>query len=261
MNLADYNRILKDIALVSETLWRRGWAEKNAGNLSVDVTEFYFLKRHKKSSIYFRFEKRFEYLKNGLFLITPSGSRFRDIAIDITNQLMLLKIDESGSGYYILSNFYNKKPTSELKTHLEIHNYLRIQKSEMRVVLHTHPTELVALSHIKEYQSTNKFSDILISAHPEVYINLANRIGFVRYFLTGSQRLADETLNLIKAGRTLIIWERHGALSIDRDVMGAFDHLDIANKAADITLRLMMVGKKPQKLTDYEMRELKGLSS
>jgi len=255
----EYIKILKEIAAVSELLFGRGWAEKNAGNLSVDITDFFSPEILKKGSGYFSLDKRFGNLGNRVFLVTPSGSRFREIAQDVASQMMLVRINESGTGYYIHGKNSGRRPTSELRTHLKIHNYLRESRSDMRVVLHTHPTELIALSHIKKFQSSKKLSDILVSAHPEVFINLPDRIGFVKYLLTGSERLAEATLNALESGKTLIVWERHGALSVERDVMTAFEHLDIANKAADITLRLLMAGVRPEMLTQREFRELKGL--
>ena len=35
----DLGPILHDVREVSGYLWERGWAERNAGNLSIDVTE------------------------------------------------------------------------------------------------------------------------------------------------------------------------------------------------------------------------------
>lgn len=252
------NQLLQDIEEVSQLLCDRGWAEKNAGNLSVDVTEIISKYQKIKDEDIIRLESRFEYLGKRIFLITPSGSRFRDIARWAKEILMLIKINENGDGYFVIAN-KNKKPTSELKTHLRIHNYLRKINSESRVVLHTHPTDLIAISHIRELQSSERLNNILISAHPEVYINLSGRIGFVKYILTGSDRLADATLNCVKKGKSLLIWERHGALSIEKDVISAFDNLDIANKAAEIVLKLFACRKKPIRLSKKELKELDSL--
>ncbi len=258
--MAALKKILKDIENVSELLFDRGWAEKNAGNLSVDVTEIFFERGLKKDrSALYRLDNHFENLKGHIFLITYSGSRFRDIGKDSKKNMLVLKIDDSGNGFYLLNSPGDRKPTSELKSHLKIHNYLREIRSDLKVVLHTHPTELITVSHIREYQSEKRLNDLLISAHPEVFINLPDKIGFVRYILTGSERLADETFKSLKRGKTLIIWERHGALSIERDVITAFDQLDVANKAAGIALNLLMAGRRPKTLTEKEFSELREL--
>ncbi|MCX7958202.1 MAG: rhamnulose-1-phosphate aldolase [Deltaproteobacteria bacterium] len=258
MKSAEYKKLLKDIQTVSGLLCDNGWAEKNAGNLSVDVTGKADVPGRSFSSVQ-EFDTGFENLKNRLFLITYSGSKFRDIAEDAESNLLLIRISAEGNGYRILNSESQRRPTSELRTHLKIHNFLRGIDSEERVVLHTHPTELIALSHIKKYQSSAGLSRLLISAHPEVYINLRDSIGFVKYILTGSERLAQATLKSLKNGKRLIIWERHGALAVEKDVITAFDHLFIANKAADIALRLFASGRCPMRFTDREFSELKGL--
>ncbi len=261
MNLSIYNNILNEIKIVSNLLCNNGWAEKNAGNLSVDITDIFPHKKLKKDLLYFRLEEKLPYLKNRVFIVTPSGSRFRDIAEDTSKNLLMIKMDKDGCGYYQLGSQPQKRPTSELLTHLGIHNYLRENKSDFTVVLHTHPTELIALSHIREFQSTDRLNRILISAHPEVFINLPDKIGFVKYLLTGTKKLAEKTLDLVRSGKSLIIWERHGAISIERDVLTAYDHIHIANKSADITLKLMMAGKRVRFLTKEEILEISSLFS
>jgi len=245
--------LIRGIEEVSHLLSQRGWAEKNAGNLSIDVTEE--IKGGGKGR-HFVLKKRVQALGERYLLITPSGSRFRDIAKGITS-LLLVRIDRDGRGYEVLNYKEGIRPTSEFASHILIHNVLREMNSEYRVVLHTHPTELITLSHIQSYHSDARLSRLLYSAHPEVYINLADRIGFVKYATTGTEILANATVRCIKRGKSVIIWERHGALSIERDVYSAFDHIDIANKAADISLRLFMIGKKPIPLKDPQIEELK----
>jgi len=44
------NRIITEIKNVSAWLWEKSWAEKNAGNLSVDVTNLITIKKRTKKS-------------------------------------------------------------------------------------------------------------------------------------------------------------------------------------------------------------------
>jgi len=243
-----------DIEEVSLLLTERGWAEKNAGNLSIDITDEL---RTRSSGKHFILNKSYRALGNRCFLITPSGSRFRDIARGSRKILLVIRIDKDGTGYEILNYRAGIRPTSELDTHLSIHNLLREKNSGYRVVLHTHPTELITLSHIKDYHTDEKLSRLLYSAHPEVYINLADKIGFAKYSTTGTIDLAEATIRCIERGKSLVLWERHGVLSIEKDVISAFDHIDIANKAAEISLRLFMMGKKPIPLNKSQIQELR----
>ncbi|MCX7943373.1 MAG: rhamnulose-1-phosphate aldolase [Deltaproteobacteria bacterium] len=253
-----FSKLFKEIELVSRLLTDRGWAEKNAGNLSIDITQ--------ESRVFCKFnsdeiklDTTYENLKNRIFLMTYSGSKFRDIAENARERLLTIRINERGDGYRISSRALDRRPTSELRTHLKIHNFLRGIKSDDNVVLHTHPTELIALSHIKRYRTSEDLNKLLVSAHPEVYINLRGKIGFVRYALTGSESLAANTLKALRDGKRLIVWERHGALSIDKDVITTFDNLDIANKAAQIALLLFKSGFQPICLSRRELKELDSL--
>ncbi|MGC9043157.1 MAG: rhamnulose-1-phosphate aldolase [Myxococcota bacterium] len=260
MSFENLNSLYEEIKEVSQLLCERGWAEKNAGNLSVDITDAMRERQRNKDKFPIELRRRFTYLRERVFLITPSGSKFRDIAKSPKEILMLIKMSRDGKGYYILSKNPDQRPTSEVITHLRIQNYLRESNSDAKVVLHTHPTDLIAISHIREFQSTERLSNILISAHPEVFIYLRNKIGFVKYILTGSERLADATLRYVKQGKSIIVWERHGAIAIEKDLTSAFDHLDIANKAAEISLWLFSANKRPIMLNKEEMRELKSIS-
>ncbi len=238
-------KILKEISKISFLLFKKGWAEKNAGNLSIDITEIYNRGSCLSKKKSFPIGTEFKYLKNHYFLFTKSGSKFRDIAEDPLNGIVIIKINSQGNGYSVIEDSNSGRPTSEILSHLLIQNYLRKIDAPERVILHSHPTEIISLSHIKKFQASQKINKLLTNAHPEVSINLPDKIGFIPYIPTGTMELAEATLTGIQKGRTVIIWERHGALAIARDLTTAFDHLDIVNKAALIVLQLLSTGITP----------------
>ena len=58
----------------------------------------------------------------------------------------ILRINHDGTACDIIAD-KEVKPTSELPSHLSMHHFLREKGQPNRVVLHTHPTDLVAMSH------------------------------------------------------------------------------------------------------------------
>ncbi len=254
---------VQQVKNVAGMLWDKGWAEANAGNLSIDVTES-CLKFHKKkitpeSNVVFRPEG-YENLGGRRILITGSGCRFRDIAKDPENGMSIIQISEDGLKCFILDACgFNKniKPTSELAAHLLLHNYFRKMDLKEKVVIHTHPTELVALSQIKRFWKEEKFNTKLHGMLPEVKVIIPKGAGLVDYALPGSEKLAKSTLEKIKEGFRIVIWQKHGCLAISDCPVSGFDTIDILNKGAKVLLACLNAGEVPEGLSGTELTELK----
>jgi rhamnulose-1-phosphate aldolase len=255
--------IVQQVKNVAEMLWDKGWAEANAGNLSIDITESLFSSDKKintpKTNIMLR-QAGYAHLGNRRILITGSGCRFRDIAEDPKNGMCIIQISQDGSAYGILDAYgFNKdiRPTSELATHLLLHDYSRKTGLKGSVVIHTHPTELVALSQIKRFWNENVFNLKLHGMLPEVKVVIPKGAGLVDYALPGSEKLAESTLEKIRKGYRIIIWQKHGCLAVSDSPIGAFDTIDILNKGAQVLLACLNAGETPEGLTEAELMELK----
>ena len=253
--------LLSEVKQISKLLWINGWAEANAGNFSVNITELL-------KNTGFTFEKSrgirtnniYKYLRCNYILVSCTGSKMRDIAENPLTGLCLLYINEKGNIYYNipLDNNINKKPTSELLTHLEIQNLLSEKKSENKVVIHTHPAEVIAITHIKKYCSENNLNKLLFSVQPEVSLIFPEGIGFVPYYTTGSEKLAIKTKKKFKK-HNIVLWEKHGCVSIGKNFNDAFDKIDVLVKSIKIFFMCCSTGNKPEGLSVYKIKELKKL--
>ena len=58
-------------------------------------------------------------------------------------------------------------PTSELPSHLSVHNYLIGKGLPYKATLHTHPIELVAMTHHRPFLEKDVLTQILWSMIPE----------------------------------------------------------------------------------------------
>ena len=181
----------------------------------------------------------------------------RDVSKEPFADCCLVLIDSTGSKYTVI-HFQKEKnihPTSELKSHLSLHNLFAGEKKECRVILHTHPTELIALTQIKKYCSAQAINNLLWNMHPETKILIPEGAGFVPYILTGSQLLADKTVKSFE-NHDVVIWEKHGTIAGGKNLFKAFDLIDTANKAAKIFFLCTSSGFNPQGITKKQLKEL-----
>jgi rhamnulose-1-phosphate aldolase len=253
--------VISDIAEVAGLLWEKGWAERNAGNMSVNVSDLDtgFPDPGLEVTREVLLEKAYPGLSGKLFILTGTGTRMRDIAKNPAPHLCLIKINESGSGYCQFSRHpgsQNPYPTSELATHLAIHEMLLRNKPDMKAVVHAHATELIALTHISEYRTEEKINHLLWGMHPEAFTFVPEGIGLVPYSLPGTEDIAEVTGIALQA-HSALVWEKHGVISTGKSVLEAFDTIDILTKSARIFFTCRNAGYQPEGLTDHQLNEIK----
>ena len=78
----------------------------------------------------------------------------------------------------------------------------------------------------------------------------------VPYMLPSSVELADATIRALDDDYDVVMWEKHGVLAVDTDIMSAFDQVDVLNKAALIYIAAKNMGFEPDGMTDAQMQEI-----
>jgi rhamnulose-1-phosphate aldolase len=249
---------IQRITFIGQLLFQKGWAEKNAGNLSWDVTDD--ILEPLLSLTEFNVHPYADYpaeLQNRWLFVTGTNTRFRDIEKKPDQCLGLLHFLENQNGYACVWGGQNNfKPTSELHSHLRLHHFLLKQKKIFKVVLHTHPDELIALTHLPETNNPETLNWALWGMLPEVKLFAPQGIGLVPYHLTGTDILAQATVEVLTHGHQVILWEKHGVLALGTDPEDAFDQIDVLNKAAKIYLLCKQTGQNPQRLTQSQIEEI-----
>ena len=225
---------INQCAEVAGMLWQCGWAERNGGNLVVNITNEVDdnIRRLPPLTAPLTIGVKLEAIAGQYFYCKATGCRMRDLARKPMDNGVIIRIQPSGEEYEIVA-CKALQPTSELPSHLAIHNYLATTAPEKKASLHTHPTELVALSHVGELCSTERMNETLWAMIPETRLFCQKGLGFLPYAEPGSKELADGTLELLHS-HDAILWEKHGVIAVGNDVMDAFDTVDILNKAAQI---------------------------
>lgn len=255
-------RTLEEIAKVSEVagyLWQRQWCERNAGNISVNLTGLIDIKlTHLLNDRYIKAKMPIDAAEMVIF-ITGTGKRLREMVNKASEVACIIYIDKKAEGYYIVwggTNDSQLRPTSEFISHLSVHLANAKAGNDFRCVLHTHPIELIAISHHPKLGTDeNVLNKALWSMLPEIRVFVPKGIAITPYELPGSEALAKLTIEGLK-DHDVILWSKHGALAVGRDAIEAFDYIDVANKGALIFLKCLQSGYIPVGMTDEEMKGL-----
>lgn len=251
--------MLKEIEQTAEVagyLWQKGWAERNGGNITVNVTESLDEVTKALPAIAgpFGIGLILEHLKGCFFYCKGTGKRMRDLARDPMANGSIIRICDDCASYEIIAE-NPVKPTSELPSHLALHNYLIGSGSNYKASLHTHPIELVAMSHSPEWLDAEHLTKTLWSMIPETLAFAPLGIGVVPYELPSSVKLADATLEQIRK-YDVVLWEKHGTVAVGVDIMDAFDQTDVLNKAACIYMSARNMGFVPDGMSEIAMKEV-----
>jgi rhamnulose-1-phosphate aldolase len=195
------------------------------------------------------------HLKDCWFYCKGTGKRMRDLARDPMGNGSIIRILPDCKSYEIVAD-NPVMPTSELPSHLAVHDYLLAKGSPYRASLHTHPIELVALTHSRYWMEKDTATRMLWSMIPETKAFCPRGLGIVPYMLPSSVELAEATIRTIDEDYDVVMWEKHGVFAVDVDIMDAFDQVDVLNKAAQIYIAGRSMGFEPDGMTDAQMKEL-----
>ena len=269
-SILDNNPKLKSqidqLAEVAGYLWQKGWAERNGGNIVVNVTEqlnsrLSTFNNSKPSTLNSQLSKpipigtTLPHLKNSYFYCKGTNRRMRDLAQAPMDNGAIIRILDDCAHYEIIAD-KPVMPTSELPSHLSVHNYLIAKGSPYKASLHTHPIELVAMTHHRPFLEKDVLTKILWSMIPETRAFCPKGLGIVPYLLPSSVALGEATLKTLNEDYDVVMWEKHGVFAVDTDIMSAFDQVDVLNKAAQIYLSARSMGFHPEGMTDAQMQEL-----
>ena len=249
-------REINQIAEVAGYLWQKGWAERNGGNITVNITEFVDDAMRALPAIGepVAIGVTLPSLKGCYFYCKGTQKRMRDLARCPMSNGSIIRITDDCAHYEIVAD-EAVKPTSELPAHLSVHNYLLEKGSPYRASLHTHPIELVAMSHNKTFLEKDVATRLLWSMIPETKAFCPRGLGIIPYLLPGSVALADATLKELD-DYDVVMWEKHGVFAVDTDIMAAFDQVDVLNKSAQIYMSAKSMGFTPDGMTDEQMAEM-----
>ena len=249
-------REVEKIAEVAGYLWQNGWAERNGGNITVNITAFIDdeVRAMPAISEVKPIGTTLPNLKGCYFYCKGTGKRMRDLARMPMENGSVIRILDDCSSYEIIAD-EQVQPTSELPSHLTVHNHLIEKGSKYNATVHTHPIELVAMSHNREFLKKDVLTNLLWSMIPETKAFCPLGLGIIPYTLPGSVELADATLSELD-DYDVVLWEKHGVFAQGLDVMDAFDQIDVLSKSAKIYVNARAMGFVPEGMSQEQMKEM-----
>lgn len=246
--------LLEAVGRTARDLWQKGWAERNAGNLSLRL-------RPEQGRADFARERHWQALGTrvpGLggehFLFTATGGTMRNVERDPSRNLDVIEIDRAGESFRVVWG-RARGPTSELMPHLRAHAArASVTEGRDRVVIHTHPPHLIALTYALDLD-TASLTRLLWAMHTECIAVFPAGCGFVEWRLPGSVELAEATAATLER-RPMAVWQYHGIVAAGETLDAAFGLIDTAEKAAEIYLKASSLGRLPKKLTAEQLAAL-----
>jgi rhamnulose-1-phosphate aldolase len=248
---------IAEVAEVAGYLWQKGWAERNGGNITINITDVVDdeVKSLKPISNRIPIGRTLSHLKACYFFCKGTNKRMRDLARLPMENGSIIRITEDCSSYEIIAD-NPVKPTSELASHLSIHDYLIGKGSNYKAVLHTHPIDLVAMTHNPAFLEKDKLTGLLWSMIPETRAFCPRGLGITPYAMPSSFALADATIKELD-DYDVVMWEKHGVVAVGENIMETFDMVDTLSKSAQIYLTAKSMGFEPTGTSREQMEELR----
>lgn len=247
---------INKVAEVAGYLWQKGWAERNGGNITINITEYVddVIRNMPAISEVKQIGTVLPNLKGCYFYCKGTNKRMRDLARRPMENGSVIRILDDCASYVIIAD-QPVQPTSELPAHLSMHNYLIGKGSTYKASLHTHPIELIAMTHHKPFLEKDVLTNLLWSMIPETKAFCPRGLGIVPYGLPGSVELAEATIRELD-DYDVVMWEKHGVCAVGEDIMDAFDQVDVLSKSAQIYINGKNMGFEPEGMSREQMHEM-----
>lgn len=245
-------QFVKDFIKLCGEGYRKGWHERNGGNLSYRIKdeEIESIKENFHDAPYQEIGAEVPTLKNEYFLVTGSGKYMMNVPIDPENNICIIKLDETGTKFKIVWGLKSGgRPTSELPSHLM--NLAVVKKRTnglFRIVYHCHATNVIALTFVLPLKS-DIFTRELWEMATECPVVFPDGVGVVPWMVPGGKDIAIATSKLMEK-YDVAIWAHHGIFGSGPDFDTTFGLVDTVEKSAEILVKVLsMTNTKRQTIT------------
>lgn len=252
---------IQEFCKTASNLYRLGWDERNGGNMSMLLDETEVKKYIDTDDCIRELDIPFAApeLAGKIFLVTGTGKYFKNVEADPENNLGIFKISEDGKRALLLWGYKDGgRFTSELPAHLMSHIARLKVDPEQRVIIHTHPTNIIAMTFVHDL-SDKAFSHTLWQMCTECLVVFPEGVGVLPWMLCGNNEIGEATAKKMNDYR-LVVWAQHGIYGAGKTLDETFGLIETAEKAAQIYM-LVCDKKIKNTITDDNLRELaKGFS-
>ena len=221
-NRPELAKEVNKVAEVAGYLWQKGWAERNGGNITVNITEYVDdeIRQMPAISEVKQIGVTLPHLKGCYFYCKGTNMRMRDLARWPMDNGSVIRILDDCASYVIIAD-QPVMPTSEVASHLTVHNMLIAEGGQKKATVHTHPHRAGGNEPYSEVPGKG-CADLSVVEYDSGNKGILPRgLGIVPYKMPSSVELADATLKELD-DYDVVMWEKHGVFAVGTDVMDAF---------------------------------------
>ena len=232
---------VREMCKTASNMYRLGWDERNGGNISYllkndEVAEYLDLKKVIRTIPLMGVnEVDFDAspLEGKIFIVTGTGKYFKNVEDDPETNLGIVRIGKGGKEVELLWGFKDGgRPTSEFPAHMMSHMARLSVDPENRVVMHSHPTNTLAMNFVHELDE-KKFTHSLWEMCTECIVVFPEGVGVLPWMLCGTTEIGVATANKMKEFR-LVVWAMHGIYGAGKTLDETFGLIETVEKAAQI---------------------------
>lgn len=226
---------VEEMKKITANMYHLGWDERNGGNISYMLDEKEVAEYLDLNNVIRTIPTGFEAkeLIGKIFIVTGTGKYFKNVEYDPENNLGIIRIAEDGTTAELLWGYADGgKFTSELPAHLMSHISRLSVDPENRVVIHSHPTNTLAMNYVHELDE-KKFTHTLWEMCTECIVVFPDGVGVLPWMLCGTNEIGEATAEKMKKFR-LVIWAMHGIYGAGKNLDEAFGLIETVEKAAQI---------------------------
>ena len=237
-------------------MYAHGWDERNGGNISLlldreEVAEYLDL-----SAVIRELPTGFDApeLDGKYFLITGAGKYFKNIPYHPARDLGLVRVADNGRTAQLLWGYSDGgRFTSELPAHLMSHAVRLSVDPGSRVVMHCHPTNLLAMTYVHDLDA-RAFTRTLWQMCTECIMVFPDGVNVLPWMLCGTNEIGLATAEQMKTAR-LVGWAQHGVYGAGAGLDEAFGLIETAEKAAEVYMKIAHLPLRTT-ITDGQLRQL-----
>lgn len=232
---------VREMCKTASNMYRLGWDERNGGNISYllkndEVAEYLDLKKVIRTIPLMGVnEVDFDAspLEGKIFIVTGTGKYFKNVESDPETNLGIVRIGKGGKEVELLWGFKDGgRPTSEFPAHMMSHMARLSVDPENRVVMHSHPTNTLAMNFVHELDE-KKFTHSLWEMCTECIVVFPEGVGVLPWMLCGTTEIGVATAKKMKEFR-LVVWAMHGIYGAGKTLDETFGLIETVEKAAQI---------------------------
>lgn len=247
---------VEEMRKTTANMYRLGWDERNGGNISYLLDEKEVAEYLDLGNIIRRIPLGFNAceIAGKIFIVTGTGKYFKNVNDDPSNNLGIVRIAADGVNAELLWGYEDGgKFTSEFPAHLMSHMARLTVDPQNRVVIHTHPTNTLAMNFVHPLED-KAFTHSLWEMCTECIVVFPEGVGVLPWMLCGTNSIGEATAEKMKEFR-IVIWGMHGIYGAGKTMDETFGLIETVEKAAQI---YMLTAHLPRinTIKDEEMVEL-----